>query len=679
MQDLSCIIMLVLLAAAVVVWPAYGNNGAEVSVLMEMKASLDPENKHLTSWTETGDPCSSESFTGVACNEYLKVANISLQGKGLTGKIPPAISGLKCLSGLYLHYNFLTGGIPKEISTLSELSEMYLNVNNLTGEIPREIGNMSSLQVMDLCCNDLNGSIPSEVGSLNKLSVVGLQHNRLTGPIPYTLGGLAMLKRLDLSYNHLLGPIPNNIPTLHQLEFFDVQNNTLSGSVPTALKRLNTGFNYKNNPDLCGAAFPSLRPCTALDAAMINYPQQQQPFRNNIPQSANITPPHCHQLHCTKSSNLKRVGIITALVTVIAALTVTTFVAIFVHRRRKQKIWSKSETPDHRFSMQHGSSPRKSIGDYSCAWDPTQKSPSCRICVEFEDSESTSLQKFNMEEIESATNYFCDASLLGRSKFSAVYKGALRDRSVVAIKSVSVTSCKADEAEFTKGLSLLTSLKHENLARLRGFCCSKSRGECYLVYDFASRGNLSDYLDVEDDDGSRRRHILDWPTRVSIINGIAKGLAYLHQSEGEKPTIVHRNISMDKILIDQQYNPLITDAGLLKLLADDIVFSALKVSAALGYMAPEYITTGKFTEKSDVYAFGVVILQILSGKSNLTGSIKSAATDGRFKDFIDKNLEGKFSLVEAEKLTKLGLICVDEAPENRLTMEAAVRELTYTF
>ncbi|XP_071692382.1 cysteine-rich receptor-like protein kinase 21 [Rutidosis leptorrhynchoides] len=658
----------------------YGN--AEVSVLMEIKASLDPENEHLMSWTQTADPCSG-SFVGVACNQHLKVTNISLQGKGLTGKLPPAISGLNSLSGLYLHYNFLTGEIPKQISGLTQLTELYLNVNNLTGEIPPEIGNVTSLQVIELCCNGLNGTIPPELGTLKKLNVLALQHNQLTGPIPLAFGGLTMLQRLDLSFNHLRGTIPINMAKLTQLEFFDVQNNTLSGFVPSGLKRLNSGFSYKNNHDLCNVAFSSLRPCTDLDVAMVNNIEPFMPAPNttiprNIPQSANITP-HCNQLHCTNSSNLKKVGIIAAIVTVIAALTVTAFVTIFVHRRRKQKIWSKSETPDHRFSMQESS--RKSV-DYSCPWDPTQNSPqSCGFCVETE-SESSSLQRYNMEEIESATNYFSDANLLGRSKFSAVHKGLLRDRSVVAIKSVSISSCKADEAEFTKGLSLLTSLKHENLARLGGFCCSKSKGECFLVYDFASKGKLSDYLDIENNGNSNssssnnNNNVLDWEKRVSIINGIAKGLTYLHRSDDEKPSIVHRNISMEKILIDQQYNPLITDAGLLKLLADDIVFSALKVSAALGYMAPEYITTGKFTEKSDVYAFGVVVLQILSGKSNLTGSIKSAAANGQFADFIDENLDGKFSKTEAEKLTRIGVICVDEVPENRLTMEDVIRELT---
>lgn len=112
---------------------------------MAMKASLDPNNTFLSSWTGSTDPCSG-SFEGVACNELGHVVNISLQGKGLPGKIPAAIGQLKSLSGLYLHFNALCGDIPKEISNLTELSDLYLNVNNLSGEIPPQIGNMSNLQ-----------------------------------------------------------------------------------------------------------------------------------------------------------------------------------------------------------------------------------------------------------------------------------------------------------------------------------------------------------------------------------------------------------------------------------------------------------------------------------------------------------------------------------------------------
>lgn len=132
---------------------------------------------------------------------------------------------------------------------------------------------------------------------------------------------------------------------------------------------------------------------------------------------------------------------------------------------------------------------------------------------------------------------------------------------------------------------------------------------------------------------------------------------------------------MEKILIDQQFHPIIMDSGLLKLLADDIIFSALKVSAALGYMAPEYITTGRFTEKSDVYAFGVIILQILSGKTNLTTAIRLAAESCKYKDFIDENLRGSFSKLGAEKLAKIAMDSIDELPDRRPTMKAVNQEL----
>lgn len=123
--------------------PVYGN--AELEALMELKSSLDPENRFLRSWTKDGDPCSG-LFLGVACNEHHKVANITLQGKGLSGKLSQAVADLKCLSGLYLHYNNLSGEIPREICNLTELTELYLDFNSLSGGIPSEIGNMAGLQ-----------------------------------------------------------------------------------------------------------------------------------------------------------------------------------------------------------------------------------------------------------------------------------------------------------------------------------------------------------------------------------------------------------------------------------------------------------------------------------------------------------------------------------------------------
>jgi len=149
----------------------------------------------------------------------------------------------------------------------------------------------------------------------------------------------------------------------------------------------------------------------------------------------------------------------------------------------------------------------------------------------------------------------------------------------------------------------------------------------------------------------------------------------LHNGEGSKPAVVHQNISVEKILIDQQLNPLIMDYGLPKLLADDVIYSALKTSAAMGYMAPEYITTGRFTEKSDVFAYGVIIFQILSGKRLLSSSMRSAAECCSFENFIDSNLKGNFTEPEAAILGKIALRCTSELPDNRPTIFRVIEEL----
>lgn len=129
------------------------------------------------------------------------------------------------------------------------------------------------------------------------------------------------------------------------------------------------------------------------------------------------------------------------------------------------------------------------------------------------------------------------------------------------------------------------------------------------------------------------------------------------------------------MLVDRRYNPLLSDSGLHKLLANDVVFSILKASAAMGYLAPEYTTTGRFTEKSDVYAFGMIILQILSGKSNIAQLTRQAAESFRVEDFIDANLEGNFSESEAAKLGRIALLCTHESPNHRPTMETVMQEL----
>lgn len=653
----------------------------ELRALMEIKAWLDPDNKVLRTWQNDGDPCTG-SFVGVACNEHRKVANISLQGRNLAGKLSPAVGDLKCLSGLYLHYNSISGDIPRELAKLTELTDLYLNFNNFSGIIPPEISLMTSLQVVDLCCNSLTGNIPAQLDSLSNLGSLSLQHNQLNGSIPPSLGSLGMLKRLDLSYNLLSGPIPVTLANIQLLQILDIRNNSLSGAIPTSLKRLDAGFLYGNNTKLCGAGFVALRACTAFDNANVDF-NTPRPidfiFKNHTtpkhdePKNSNLQT-NCSSSTCSKSTKIPRIvivaGVITASVTIVAA----GFLTFFRYRRHKQKIGTMIEASESRFSTDHAielhskiASPLVSLA-YSTGWDPLADGLNSGNLSQ----EALQNFRYNLEEVESATQYFSEANLLGRGNFSIVHKGVLRDGSIVAIKSISVNSCQSEEAEFVKGLNLLVSLRHENLVSLRGFCCSRGRGECFFIYDFAPKGNLLKYLDVSE--GSDL--VLDWSTRVNIIKGIAKGLCYLHAENENKPSVVHQNMSAEKIVIDNQYNPLILDSGLRKILADDTIFSALKVSAAMGYLAPEYITTGRFTEKSDVYAFGVIVLHILTGKQQLTNAMRFAAESCKLEDFVDQNLNGNFSATEASKLVSLALKCAHELLDERPNMEAVVQELS---
>ncbi|EES03156.1 probable LRR receptor-like serine/threonine-protein kinase At1g12460 [Sorghum bicolor] len=658
----------------------------EVRALLALGAALDPTGRLLPSWAPGRDPCapppsSGGGFEGVACDARGAVANVSLQGKGLAGTLTPAVAGLRSLTGLYLHYNALRGGIPRELAALDALTDLYLDVNNFSGPIPPEIGAMASLQVVQLCYNQLTGSIPTQLGNLTRLTVLALQSNQLNGAIPASLGGLPLLARLDLSFNRLFGSIPVRLAQLPSLAALDVRNNSLTGSVPAELAaKLQAGFQYGNNSDLCGAGLPALRPCTPAD---LIDPDRPQPFSAGI--ASQVTPSGGGNGRAPSTRALA--AVVVAAVALLAATGVGLF-ALSWRRWRRQRVagGSPSTISGGRCSTENAPSAakaspsaRKSASsalaslEYSNAWDPLADA---RGGLGFlsQDVLAQSL-RISTEEVESATRYFSELNLLGKrgkkaGGLAATYRGTLRDGTSVAVKRLGKTCCRQEEADFLKGLRLLAELRHDNVVALRGFCCSRARGECFLVYDFVPNGSLSQFLDVDADTGGGGR-VLEWPTRISIIKGIAKGIEYLHSTRTNKPALVHQNISADKVLLDYTYRPLISGCGLHKLLVDDLVFSTLKASAAMGYLAPEYTTVGRFSEKSDVYAFGVIVLQVLTGRRKVTTTQLPDNVD----ELVDGNLEGNYSATEAAKLAKIGSACTSENPDQRPTMAELLQEL----
>ncbi|XP_058744511.1 probable serine/threonine-protein kinase PBL28 isoform X2 [Vicia villosa] len=216
---------------------------------------------------------------------------------------------------------------------------------------------------------------------------------------------------------------------------------------------------------------------------------------------------------------------------------------------------------------------------------------------------------FTLKEMEDATCSFSDDNLVGKGGFGRVYRGILKSGEVVAIKKMELEAIKAAEGEreFRVEVDILSLLDHPNLVSLIGYCADGKHR--FLVYEYMHNGNLQDHLN-----GMRERK-MDWPQRLRVALGAAKGLAYLHSSSCVGIPIVHRDFKSTNILLDANFEAKISDFGFAKLMPEEHeIHETAKVLGTFGYFDPEYTSTGKLTLQSDVYAFGVVLLELLTGR-----------------------------------------------------------------
>uniref|UniRef100_A0A453GB51 Protein kinase domain-containing protein n=1 Tax=Aegilops tauschii subsp. strangulata TaxID=200361 RepID=A0A453GB51_AEGTS len=218
---------------------------------------------------------------------------------------------------------------------------------------------------------------------------------------------------------------------------------------------------------------------------------------------------------------------------------------------------------------------------------------------------------FSYGEIKSATDSFSLSNILGRGGYGPVYKGKLLDGRIVAVKQLSSTSHQGKK-EFMTEIATISAVQHRNLVKLHG-CCIDSKTPL-LVYEYLEQGSLDQAIFGKTDLN------LDWRTRFEICVGIARGLAYLHEESSMR--IVHRDIKASNVLLDADLNPKISDFGLARHYKDSMTHLNTGVAGTLGYLAPEYAMMGHLTEKADVFAFGVVALEILAGRRNFDDSLE---------------------------------------------------------
>ncbi|KAM4113989.1 hypothetical protein ACJW30_04G036600 [Castanea mollissima] len=281
--------------------------------------------------------------------------------------------------------------------------------------------------------------------------------------------------------------------------------------------------------------------------------------------------------------------------------------------------------------------------------------------------------QFNFGTVRVATDDFSDANKLGQGGFGAVYKGKLSNGQIIAVKRLSRDSRQGDQ-EFKNEVLLVANLQHRNLVRLLGFCLERT--ERLLIYEFVPNTSLDRFIFAD----PIKSVFLNWEKRYKIIEGIARGLLYLH--EDSRLRIIHRDLKTSNILLDSEMNPKIADFGLARLFAlDQSEENTNRIVGTYGYMAPEYAMHGQFSAKSDTFSFGVLVLEIISGKKNscfqhgenidLLSYAWKNWREGKALNLVDSNLKAG-STTEIMRCIRIGLLCVQENVADRPSMASVV-------
>ncbi|KAB1211092.1 Protein NSP-INTERACTING KINASE 1 [Morella rubra] len=285
------------------------------------------------------------------------------------------------------------------------------------------------------------------------------------------------------------------------------------------------------------------------------------------------------------------------------------------------------------------------------------------------------LKRFHFRELQVATNHFSSKNILGKGGFGNVYKGVLSDGTVVAVKRLKDGNATGGEIQFQTEVEMISLAVHRNLLRLYGFCMTPT--ERLLVYPYMSNGSVASRL--------KGKPVLDWGTRKSIALGAARGLLYLH--EQCDPKIIHRDVKAANILLDDYCEAVVGDFGLAKLLDHQDSHVTTAVRGTVGHIAPEYLSTGQSSEKTDVFGFGILLLELITGQralefgkaANQKGAmldwVKKIHQEKQLEMLVDKDLKSNYDRIELEEMVQVALLCTQYLPGHRPKMSEVVRML----
>ncbi|XP_073045549.1 BRASSINOSTEROID INSENSITIVE 1-associated receptor kinase 1-like isoform X1 [Primulina eburnea] len=290
------------------------------------------------------------------------------------------------------------------------------------------------------------------------------------------------------------------------------------------------------------------------------------------------------------------------------------------------------------------------------------------------------LKRFSLRELQVASDNFSIKNILGRDGFSKVYKGRLADGSLVAIKRLKEERIQGGGLQFQIEVEMISMVAHRNLLRLRGFCMTST--ERLLVYPYMANGSVASYLRERPES----QPPLDWKIRKRIASGSARGLAYLH--DHCDPKIIHQDVKVANILLDEDFEAVVGDFGLAKLMGYKDTHVATAFRGTIGHIAPEYLSTGKSSEKTDVFGYGVMLLELITGQRTfdlarlandddvmLLDWVRGILKEKKLETLVDADLQGNYVDEEVEQLIQVALLCTQSSPLERPRMSKVVRML----
>ncbi|XP_059308461.1 protein NSP-INTERACTING KINASE 3 [Lycium ferocissimum] len=500
------------------------------------------------------------------------------------------------------------------------------------------------VSAIGLPSQSLSGTLSPGIGNLTKLQSVLLQNNAIYGPIPDVVGNLEKLQTLDLSNNKFDGGIPYSFGDLKNLNYLRLNNNSLTGSIPQSLSNIgglalvDVSFNNLSGP----LPKTSARAFKVVGNPLICGQNSGNNCSAVYPEPLSFPPDSLGDQRAGSKSHHVAVAFGASFGAAFLVIIVIALVLWWRYRHNKQIFFDVNEQYDPEVCLGH-------------------------------------LKRYAFKELRTATDHFNSKNILGSGGFGVVYKGRLNNGTIVAVKRLKDYNAVGGEIQFQTEVELISLAVHRNLLRLWGFCSTES--ERLLVYPYMPNGSVAARLK----DHIHGSPVLDWSKRKGIALGTARGLVYLH--EQCDPKIIHRDVKAANILLDEEFEAVVGDFGLAKLLDHRDSHVTTAVRGTVGHIAPEYLSTGQSSEKTDVFGFGILLLELITGqkavdfgrganqKGVMLDWVKKLHVEKKLNLMVDKDLRNDFDRIELEEMVQVALLCTQFNPTYRPKMSEVLRML----